>query len=279
MFGYVTPAFEALSEEDKRIFRGYYCALCREIGKRSQPARIGLSYDMTFLAILLASLAEEAAFSERVRCALHPFKRIPIAEPSRELDYSADMSVALIKAKLADDTRDEKNPLYAAANSLICDKSCKAKREREIISQKLAELAEIERKNLHDPDLAADCFATLCGEIFAAEFLDKQVREAIYWLGYNIGRWVYLTDAYADLEHDIKKHSYNPFAEGTDAAQIREQNGERIEELLYFALSEASAAYDLLPVKRFGTLLENIIYIGLPMRQEAVLRGKERKRV
>ena len=280
MFGYVTPAFEALSSEDKTIFRGYYCALCREIGKRSQPARAGLSYDMTFLAILLDAIAdEEPAFSSEIRCALHPFRKMPLAQTSRALAYSADMSVMLIKAKLADDAQDEKNPLYSAAGAIIRDRISESGRERELISEKLAALAEIEKKNLRDPDLAADCFASLCGGMFAAEFLSERVREAIYWLGYNIGRWVYLTDAYADLGHDIKKNSYNPFADGSSAEAIRGKIGAQTEELLYFTLSEAAAAFDLLPVRRFRTLLENIFYIGLPSRQELAMHGKERKRV
>lgn len=280
MFGNVAPALDALSEQDKALFRGYYCSLCREIGRRSQPARLGLSYDMTFLAILLCSLDNsETDFDGRSRCALHPFKAAPRAVRSKGLSYAADMSVLLIKAKLADDAADEKNPLFRTAASIIrSDSVCGRTREREIIASQLAALAKIEKENVKDPDAAADCFAVLCAKLFSPDFTDEKEREALYWLGYNIGRWVYLLDAYEDLEHDLKKGCYNPFAEGKSAAEFKSAHSAEIEEMLYFTLSSAAAAFDLLPVRRYKALLENIIYIGLNARQNYVLHGPRKEK-
>lgn len=279
MFGYITPAPGALDSADRELFRSYYCALCREIGKRSQPARLGLSYDMTFLALLLDAVADSAPpMTQPLRCILHPTKpTLPLPE-SAAISYAADMSVILIKAKLADDAADEKNPLYKAANSLIRDTVSEHKEARQAISDGLAALAEIEQKKLADPDAAADCFAKLCGGMFGNAPVPKKETHALYWLGYNLGRWIYLTDAYADLEHDLKKGSYNPFANGSSAAEIKGQQSGEIEEMLHFTLAEAAAAFDLLTVHRHHALLENIIYIGLPARLDECLHGKERNK-
>ena len=278
MFGNVAPATDALSEQDKELFRGYYCSLCREIGRRSQPARLGLSYDMTFLAILLCSLDNDKDFDARSRCILHPFKTAPKAVSSKGLSYTADMSVLLIKAKLADDAADEKNPLYRAAASVIRDGTISGHAsERETIASQLAALTKIEEENIRDPDMAADCFAVLCAKLFSPEFIGAKEKEALYWLGYNIGRWVYLIDAYDDLEHDLKKGCYNPFADGRIAEKIKSERGAEIEETLYFTLSSAAAAFDLLPVRRYKSLLENIIYIGLSARQNYVLHGPRKE--
>ncbi len=279
MFGNVIPAEKALSLEDRELFRGYYCALCREIGKRSQSARIGLSYDITFLALILEAISnEEPRFNKVIRCPLHPFKKTSIVSDSDAVRYAADLSVVLIKAKLDDDCRDKKNPIYRLANAIICDRTDCADEVRECIRQGLLSLDNIEKENRLVPDEAADCFAALCGGIFAAGTEDTTAKKPLYWLGYNIGRWTYLLDAYADIEEDIKNGSYNPFKTSSDARKIIEEKGDAIEEMLYFTLSQVSAAFDILKVKRYKSLLENIIYIGLVSRQEAVITQKRKEK-
>ena len=60
MFGYVTVCREAMKAEDYELFRAYYCGVCKATGKcASQIARMGLSYDITFLAIILSAIMPE----------------------------------------------------------------------------------------------------------------------------------------------------------------------------------------------------------------------------
>ena len=74
MFGYVTICKEKLSEDGFKTFRAYYCGLCKAIGKRcSHAARMGLSYDITFLAIVLSAACESDEEIKNKRCFLHPF--------------------------------------------------------------------------------------------------------------------------------------------------------------------------------------------------------------
>lgn len=277
MFGYIVPASDVLSNDDKELFRSYYCSLCRQIGKRSQLARMSLSYDMTFLAILTAALSETEPTEEKShRCPLHPTKTTKQMS-GEAVSYAADMSVVLIKAKFDDDARDEGNPIYKTASLLIKDRSENIDEAKAAVESSLASLAEIEKKNIKNPDMAADCFAKLCADMFRLSPVPEKQKKPLYWLGYNLGRWIYLADAYSDLEHDIKKNSYNPFADGNSAEEIRKSRGEEITELLNFTLAEAAAAFDLLDIKRYRTLLENIIYIGLPARLSQSESGKERK--
>jgi hypothetical protein len=225
---------------------------------------------MTFLAILLCAADDDLSEEGNIFCILHPTKKAKRLT-ARGISYAADMSVLLIKAKLCDDAADEKKHLCKALAALINDKRI-TDDKREFIASKLAELDKIEKTGKADPDLSSDCFAALCAGLFAPDFIkNEKTREALSWLGYNIGRWVYLIDAYEDLERDIKKGCYNPFATSRDGAKIKSENGEKIEEMLYFTLSQAAGAFDLLPIKRSKSLLENIIYIGLPARQNAVM--------
>ena len=59
MFGYVIPDRAALSPEAQSRYRSAYCGLCRRIDAlHGLRGRFSLSYDLTFLNILLCSLYE-----------------------------------------------------------------------------------------------------------------------------------------------------------------------------------------------------------------------------
>ena len=53
MFGYVTASLGELTKDQRERYGGVYCGICRSIKTQaSQAARLGLSYDMVFLAML-----------------------------------------------------------------------------------------------------------------------------------------------------------------------------------------------------------------------------------
>ena len=75
MFGFVTANDSELTREQKQRYGSVYCGICRQIRSRcSQTARLGLSYDMAFLALLLMSLYEPQEQQGRRSCVLHPFR-------------------------------------------------------------------------------------------------------------------------------------------------------------------------------------------------------------
>lgn len=273
MFGNVIPLKCALTKEDMEIFNSYYCGLCREIGNRNQAARLGLSYDMTFLAILIDSLSsQEIEFEPGKKCILHPLKKLDMPFKSQGLRFAADVSVLLIKAKFDDDARDDGNFFKRLLSDIISDKKLFQKEPvREVIQTQLRKLDDIEKNDICDTDISSDCFAVLCSELFKIAFDDERVKNITGWLGYNLGRWIYLLDAWEDLEGDTKKGRYNPYK---GLGITKEEN----EEQLYYTLSQVGAAFDLLPVVRYRTLLENIIYMGLAARQRAVFHPEERKK-
>ena len=97
MFGYVIPDRASLSPEAQTRYRSAYCGLCRRIDAlHGLRGRFSLSYDLTFLNILLCSLyeGETPADSGISRCPIHPVHGVlwRSADPT---DYCADLSVAL----------------------------------------------------------------------------------------------------------------------------------------------------------------------------------------
>ena len=93
MFGYVTANVRELNKDQQARYNAIYCGICRQIRERAnQLSRLGLSYDMAFLALLLMSLYEPEETSGAHACMLHPGRSWTDNEHIR---YCADMSIAL----------------------------------------------------------------------------------------------------------------------------------------------------------------------------------------
>ena len=76
VFGFVTANLKELNKQQQDRYGGVYCGICLRIREQSsQTARLGLSYDMAFLALLLMSLYEPEETSGPVRCGIHPFRK------------------------------------------------------------------------------------------------------------------------------------------------------------------------------------------------------------
>ena len=103
MFGFVTASYSELTKAEKDRYGAVYCGICRQIRRRSsQTARLGLSYDMAFLALLLMSLYEPEESAGKKACALHPVKPRPWVD-NEYIRYAADMNVALARYQTLDD--------------------------------------------------------------------------------------------------------------------------------------------------------------------------------
>ena len=107
MFGYVNVLQDELKIKEFKVFKAYYCGLCKRQGELfGNTSRLSLSYDFTALAIILDSLSDEPARICEGRCMLHPLKKRPVARDCDALSYSAAMSVALSYFKIKDDIAD-----------------------------------------------------------------------------------------------------------------------------------------------------------------------------
>ncbi len=267
MFGYVNVCRDELKVKELALFNAYYCGLCKRQGKLCGAAsRLILSYDFTVLALLLDSLEEEKPTVSKGRCMLHPLKKRPVVTESRRMDYCAQMSVALSYYKALDDFHDERIGIKNAALMLKpAVKKIKNQYPDKLsnIEKYLAEISEAENVGEKNIDIPAGAFGRLMAELFCT---DKADNRALYEFGFNIGRWIYVMDAIDDFEKDKKKGRYNPFS---SAEEIKEQS-----EAVWYNLSQAAAAYELLEVKRNKSLLDNIVYIGLKNATEKVLKER-----
>jgi hypothetical protein len=147
-----------------------------------------------------------------------------------------------------------------------------------IIEKQLNCLHHLEKEKCSSIDRAAEPFAKLMEEVTAYEPFckDDKIEKILRWIGYNLGKWIYILDAYDDLDKDIKSKSYNPIIyqfnyQGQDVEEFKKQIKERIEFNLMYSLSQIAKAYELLDKEYNDGILENIIYLGMLRKTEHIL--------
>ena len=260
MFGYVTASLKELSEEEKRRYNAVYCGICRRIRVQSSHiARLGLSYDMAFLALLLMSLYEPKEEGGDRACILHPLKPKPWVD-NVFIRYAADMNVALACYNFRDDWQDDRKlsaKLMADAfGKHLPDIEARYPRQCAAIRRGIDRLNVLEGENCPNPDLPAEAFGDLMAELLVWE--EDLWAPALRRMGQSLGRFIYLLDAALDYDKDKKKGKYNPYL-----AMGMEKDPARWEEYLVNTMGRATASYELLPLVQDKALLDNILYSGV----------------
>ena len=273
MFGYVTANLKELTKEQYGRYGGVYCGICREIRTRaSQAARLGLSYDMAFLALLLMSLYEPEEETGPLHCAAHPFRRRDWVD-NEYVCYAADMNVALAYYNFLDDWNDDGK----RTAKLMADQFGKTlpqieadyPRQCKAISDCITALSALEKAGCPNPDEPASLFGRLMGELLV--YREDLWAETLRQVGFHLGRFIYLADAAVDYRKDQKKGKYNPFlAMGTG------EDWTRWEEYLVLAMGRCTYNYEKLPLVQDKALLDNILYSGVWMNFRRI-RAKARE--
>lgn len=271
MFGYVTASLKELTEEQSARYRAVYCGICRQIGARSSSfARLGLRYDMAFLALLHMSLYEPEEQHGRRACCLHPIRPRPWID-NPYIAYCADMNVALAYYKFLDDYADDgsRRAKFLADRFSVGLDGIEARWSRQCSAVRtcLARLRQLEAENCPNPDEPAQCFGQLMAELLVYE--EDMWAPTLRQMGSALGRFIYLADAAVDYPADSKKHRYNPFI-----AQDSGEDWARWESYLVMAMGRCTRYFELLPLVQDKAILDNILYSGVWLQ----LRAAQRRR-
>mgnify|MGYP003227065883 FL=1 len=171
MFGYVNINRNELSDENKKIYQGYYCGLCQKLKEVSgRKGQMLLNYDMTFLVVLLTGLYELEDKSTDFVCALHPTKK-RTARINEATEYAADMNIILSYQNFEDDWRDNRSySKKAFARMLGKDYNrimAKYPRQVKAVETYIEELGKAEDAQESNIDKISGLTGTMLGEIFA----------------------------------------------------------------------------------------------------------------
>ena len=272
MFGYVTANARDLEKAQKQRYGAVYCGICRQIRERSsQTARLSLSYDMAFLALLLMSLYEPEETAGKRACGLHPIKPRPWVD-NTYIRYAADMNVALAYYKALDDVHDDGSKAAKIAASVL-QKSlpeieAQYPRQCKAMADCIAQLSRLEQENCQNPDLPAACFGQLMGELLVYE--EDLWSPALRQMGMSLGRFIYLLDAAVDFRKDKKKGKYNPFL-----AMSQEEYLLLWERYLVMDMARCTEYFESLPLVQDKQLLNCILYSGVWMEFERLRPRKK----
>lgn len=318
MFGYVVVNKPELKFREFDVYRAYYCGLCHSLSKRhGLSGQLTLSYDMTFLVILLSSLYEPEHSVTSKRCIVHPLKRQNIIS-SEFTDYVADMNVILSYFKCLDDWHDDRSVLKLAYSKLLkkgsigknlnnvhatsystADGSVAAtqpsavddgsvaatqpnsdsnnqnsyftndsghlhispdysyKNKIEAISSLLDELGTREKMNETNVDVVAGLFGRIMQILFVP--FDDIYANGLGRMGFYLGKFIYIMDAFDDVEDDVKKGRYNVFSNCYTDPDFETH----VKDMLTMMMAECSDAFEMLPAVDNADILRNILYSGV----------------
>jgi len=261
MFGYVLVDKPELKIREFDVYQSWYCGLCRTLKERSGFfGQMTLTYDMTFLILLLHGLYEPEERCGECRCIAHPTKK-HCTRTDEFSEYAADMNLLLMYYKCMDDWNDNKKVTrlgYAKALKGKCRKIEQRYPEKaQAIAATLAKLSQLEVENCRDLDRVSGCFGQLMGEIMACkqDLWEKDLRE----LGFYLGKYIYLLDAYEDLEKDKEAGSFNPLIDLSETDGFEEQ----IFAILEMMMAETALRFERLPILENEQILRNILYSGV----------------
>lgn len=258
MFGYIQFNKEELSEEDYAIYRSYYCGLCKSIKRLygTKMTRI-LSNDLTFIEILLSALNEPDEVVREEKCAVNYLRKIT-SRTNRYDDYVAKMNVILAYFKAVDDLRDEgkKKGMLKGLNQPFLSIKEEYPDKIASIEEALDDIHELEDGSCEDLDLLCNTFGKVMGEIVS---FDDVFGEELYQFGYHLGKFIYLMDAYDDIEEDIKKATFNPLKKRYHDIHFDDD----IKIMLEVFMGDAALAFETLPIIMHDKILRNILYSGV----------------
>ena len=240
MFGYIVMNKPEIKMKDFDMYRTFYCGLCRELREKyGISGQITLSYDMTFVIMLLSGLYEPKTYKGTTRCILHPVRKQPVRK-NVMTEYCADMNILLTYYKCLDDWNDDRKYVKLGYARLLEGKNNrllklypdKAKR----IVELLDELSALEKQGETDIDRMSGIFGHIMEEILA----------------YRQDEW----------EKSLRMEGFE---------------GE-VRQILMMMMAETCREFEKLPIIKYGDILRNILYSGVWCRFEEVSRKRREER-
>ena len=229
------------------------------------------------LVVLLTGLYEPDTQTGEFTCMMHPMKKRQLRENDIQ-SYAAQMNVLLAYYNLVDDWKDDHNYTKKTIASMFEKDYQRIKinypRQTNAIEQYMEKLETYEAEKQTNIDLVAGLTGEMLGEIFA--WKQDEWYDELKTLGFYLGKFIYLMDAYEDRDKDEKKDSYNPlrYLDTED-----EQEYETLCRLMMTSMiSECAKSFERLPILLHADILRNILYSGVWSKYEYIQLKKKRKK-
>lgn len=287
MFGYVKCDKPEMKVKEYEAYKGLYCSLCKAMKKHFGIfSSLTLNYDLAFLLLMRLSFSSSVPSFTQGRCPYNPAKKCNFClNCDEELKFAAAVSMMLFYHKVKDNIADSsffKKILMYLILPYAFFKNKKAEKMYgevgKLVRISMEKQAIAEKENTDCIDKAAHESADALGKILSFGF--KEQKELIYRFGYGVGKWVYLCDAADDLRDDLKKGSFNVFAnmlELKTAEDITDGDLRVIESNLNMSCALAAESFEEIKSKTLVPIVTNIIYGGTQKVMNNILKGNNKK--
>ena len=174
------------------------------------------------------------------------------------------MNIMLSYYNLLDDWRDDRRYIRKAAAMLLSRRVKQLvhryPRQAAALQRYMRELLETEKNDEKDLEKAACLTGELLAEIFVCteDVWESSLRQ----MGMYLGKFIYLMDAFEDVDHDLESGSYNPLK----GIRSREDFPELTRSILMMQMAECCKAFERLPLELDVGILRNILYSGVWVR-------------
>ncbi|MBP3663607.1 MAG: hypothetical protein J6J03_00435 [Tyzzerella sp.] len=273
MFGYVVAHKPELKMREFHKYKAYYCGLCKVLREKyGFLGQVTLTYDMTFLVILLTSLYESESKVEEKRCVVHPVKKQKMLY-NEITEYAADMNIVLTYHKLLDDWKDEKSKKslvgLRALRGTYLELEEKYPEKCRVIRKCMHLLAQCEKRGEENIDITARYFGELMSELFVykQDVWEKTLRR----MGFYLGKFIYIMDAYDDVEKDMEQGNYNALI----ILYGQPDFDDKCKDMMNYVLAECTSQFERLPCVEDVEILRNILYAGVWSRYDKKRTGEE----
>ncbi len=283
MFGYTVPIDSMLSSRDEAVYRNYYCETCHQLRDGyGYLSTLTVNYEMTFASIFFNSILDDGIAMKGTPPQHFCVVRASVGD-TELLRQLAAYTVLVANNSLIDDKMDNDSSLKANLGLLGLNRSItKAKADYpefyNAIMNGYDMLREAENKGENDPlamgELSSKSLLDVLS-IIAGDKFDDDTR----MLFSGLGVWVYIMDAVEDLDEDVLDGTYNPFIVGNpkfkNKADYIKEHLYALGELFGSVIGNIQRSYSALRPRltKNQSILDNIIYQGIPASSKRILRG------
>jgi hypothetical protein len=118
-------------------------------------------------------------------------------------------------------------------------------------------LGEIESKRLPSPDEGAKAFGHIMGELLL--YKRDRWEPVLRALGHYLGSFIYILDAFEDMDKDEKRGLYNPLS----AMKREGAQKEDFLKILTMFMADCTNEFEKLPLVKDVDIMRNILYNGV----------------
>lgn len=283
MFGYVLPAKQDMKVRDFESYRASYCGLCKQLGKGYGIfSRFLLNYDLVLVSVLADALSGEGGEVHCEGCFANPLAKRCTLHHTGGLHLGADALVMLSWHKLKDNLTDEK--LHRKIGAFFARPFLKSMHKKAatrrpelagVLALQMEHQRELEAAGCASVDEACEPTARMCEAIFACGAQTQAEERILARMGLFAGQIVYLLDAAEDYDDDERQGRYNVFLK---AGLTRQQAVETAQRRCRMAAGEIALCYNLLELKQYKDILDNIFFLGLPLGIAAAGQKRTKRR-